>query len=633
MGELSIKLHETVHDMRQYEMKIGYIGLGALGSQLARRFLAAHELCVWDLNTAAAGQLAQDGAHVASSAAELARECDVVLLCLPRSADVRQLIFGPGGLAEGLSAGKLVIDQTSGIPGETRDMAQQLALQGVAMMDAAVSASPHIVSQGGATLMAAGPDDVYERALPVLRAISKTIYRCGTRVGDGQAMKIVNNAMNAGCRLGTLEVVAMGKKSGLSLECMTEVLNKGEGRNQTTEKMLPAIAQGKSSTNFGLSLMLKDVSQAVGLGMEADAPMPITNIVRGLLQIGANMLGDKAQLEDMIGLIESMAGTRLMQPGDEVASPGLTTSHRNAAALTVGYVGLGAMGGALARRLMASVKLHVFDAKRELVRQFEAEGAIAAPDLPALARTCDIIMLCLPSSADVREVLFGKSGLSDGLSAGKIVIDQTSGEPDETRRIAAELETVGVSMVDAPVSGEPGGAAAGMIAIMSGGAPEAHGQALPILESISSNLVYCGRVGNGHAVSLVSNAVSSLCRLVSYECVSAGFKYGLKLQDMSDVLHGSSGWSDAARKVLTAIVSGQQTADLQTQLMVKDLRLAAGVGIRFGAPMLISNAVRSLFEAGANQFGGTANIEEMAHYYEAMAGTKFQATGTSLAAI
>src|SRR5207344_2267178 len=101
------------------------------------------ELWVWDLNIAAAEPLARLGARVASSAAQLASECDVVLLCLPRSSDVRELIFGNGGLLGGLAPGKMVIDQTSGIPQETWSMAQQLAQDHVAMLDAAVSASPH----------------------------------------------------------------------------------------------------------------------------------------------------------------------------------------------------------------------------------------------------------------------------------------------------------------------------------------------------------------------------------------------------------------------------------------------------------------------------------------------------------
>ncbi len=448
-------------------MKVGYIGLGALGSELARRFLPTHEVRVWDIRRSAAEVFEQLGASVAATPAQLGQASDVVLLCLPRSSDVRQVIFGPEGLAQGLAPGKLVIDQTSGVPRETAEIAQQLAARGVSMMDAAVSASPHVVPQGGATLMASASDDVFERALPILKTITGTVYRCGTRVGDGQAMKMVNNAMNAGCRLGTLELVALGRKAGLSLDFMTEVLNKGAARNQTTEKMLPAIAQGKSSTNFALSLMLKDVNQAVSLGMDVGVPMPITNVVRGLLQIGANTLGDKALLEDMIGLIESMASTRLRQSQD-----------------------------------------------------------------------------------------------------------MTSGRASVT-----------VS-VDAPGGSE-----------------------------------------NERIVRLIENALASLCLMTTLECVTAGFKYGLSLEDMSTVLRKSSGWSVASQKLLPSLLSGQRMSPVELQGAVEDLKLAGALGVTHGAPMMISNAVRSLFEVGVNEIAGAPNCEAMAQsLYEAMSSIKLQAT-------
>ena len=218
-------------------MNIGFIGLGALGSNLARRFLAAHTLTVFDLDPPAMDRLATAGASAARTPAELARSCDVVLLCLPRSSDVEQASFGPAGLGEtltpGLTPGKLVIDQTSGVPYETRAMAARLGQRGVAMIDAAVSGSPQLELQGGATLMASGPAEAYAKAPPVLQVITPTVDRCGARVGDGQAMKMINNTMNCGCRLGTLEVVAMGHRLGLSLEAMRDTLNSGDARNQT----------------------------------------------------------------------------------------------------------------------------------------------------------------------------------------------------------------------------------------------------------------------------------------------------------------------------------------------------------------------------------------------------------------
>lgn len=296
-------------------MKVGYVGLGALGSQLARRFIGSAELWVWDINADARSTFADEpGVHVASSAAELAQKCDTVFICLPRSSDVRDMVFGENGLSGGLSPGSTIIDQTSGVPEETRQIAKELAKCDVALIDAAVSASPHIVPLGGATLMVAGPDQTFEKAKPALRIITETIYRCGLRVGDGQAMKIVNNAMNAACRLGTLEVAVLARKAGIPLTDMAVFLNRGSARNQTTDKMLPALAEGKTSTNFALSLMLKDVNQAVSLGMTVGAPMHVTNIVRGLLQIGLNTLDSKARLEDMVGVIETLAGTQLAAP-------------------------------------------------------------------------------------------------------------------------------------------------------------------------------------------------------------------------------------------------------------------------------------------------------------------------------
>jgi len=434
-------------------MKIGYIGLGALGSQLARRFLPDHSLCVWDINVAAAQALAAHGAEIAPTAAELARRSDIVFLCLPRSADVERVVLGTDGVAAGLSAGKLVIDQTSGVPETTRHIADVLAKSGIDMMDAAVSASPHVVAAGGATLMVAASDGVLERAMPALQAITGTIYRCGSRVGDGQAMKMVNNAMNAGCRLGTLEVVATGRKAGLSLARMSDFLSHSDARNQTTEKMLPALVQRKSSTNFALSLMLKDVTQAVSLGIAQRVPMPVTGIVRGLLQIGVNTLGNSAQLEDMVGLIESMAGTQL---ADDTASP--------------------------------------------------------APDR-SMARN------------------------------------------------DAEHDTV----------------------------------------------------------ELVASAIGALSRLISFECIAAGLRYGLTLDDMEQVINKSSGWSDASKSVFAELLGGARhnSADLKTMMARMDA--ACALGNDTGAPMLIANAVRCLLEQALNQIGESARISDLAAFYDGMA--------------
>jgi 3-hydroxyisobutyrate dehydrogenase len=602
-------------------MQIGYIGLGAMGGALARRLVATHPLIVLDINPSAVAAFRTLGARAASSAAELARQCDVVILCLPRSSDVHTVIFGRDGLAEGLSPGKLVIDQTSGVPSETNSFAAELAKLGVAMVDAPVAGGPRGADAGTITMMLSGPDDACERALSVLERIGPNVLRSGSRVGDGQAMKLVNNVMNACLRVGTLEIVAMGRKMGLSLKTMVDILNKGSGRNRITEVLLKDILRGVPSTNFGLPLMLKDVNQAITLGMQNGVPMPFANIARGLLQIGISTLGANSTLEQVVELIESMAASRISDLEADDVPQGLTSVGPDE--LTVGFVGLGTMGGALVRRLMLSRQMHVFDLRTDILRDFVSEGAIAANDLPSLARACHVIFVCVPTSADVRRAVFGPGGLAEGLSPGKIIVDQTTGDPVETRAIAADLKTLGVTLVDAPVSGGSRGAVAGTIAIMCGGPSASFEAVRPILGSISPNYVYCGQTGNGHLAKVINNAVASCNRLITYESAAMGFKYGLSVNNMATVLNKGSASSNASERILPALATGRATADFKLLLMAKDLRLASQIGFACGAPMMIANAVRGLFEVGVNELGGDANLDDMRRLFEAMAGIKF----------
>jgi len=298
-------------------MRVGYIGLGAMGGALARHLVGKHSLTVFDLNKAVVASFVEQGAKAAATCAELARECDVVLLCLPRSSDVQQVLFGPDGLAQGLARGAIVIDQTSGVPAETHGFAQRLAEQGVLILDAPVSGAMATAIAGTISIIASGPRAVFEQVEPLLKGISPNVFYCGERVGNGQTMKAVNNLMNVGCRLATLETVALGRKLGLPLEAMTEALNLTTGRTFTSQVMLPNIAAGKQSTKFHLALQVKDMNQAIMLGTTQGVPMPFAGVGRGLLQMALNTLGPQAQLEEIIGQVERMAGTLFVASVDK----------------------------------------------------------------------------------------------------------------------------------------------------------------------------------------------------------------------------------------------------------------------------------------------------------------------------
>lgn len=603
-------------------MHVGYIGLGVMGGALARRLLKAMPLTVWDINEAAVAEFAQLGAAVAPSAAELARRCDLVLLCLPRSSDVRQLLFRAGGLAEGLGPGKLVLDQTSGNPAETRAIAAEVASTGAVMFDAPVSGGAKGAAAGTIAIMTAGPQEAFERARPVLEAISPNVFRCGGTVGDAQAMKSLNNAMSAGSRLAAAETLALGRRMGLSLRCMNEIFNKGSARSRSTETMILPMIEGRSATDIALALMLKDLNQAVSLGTSCGAPTPLTAVVRGLLQAGVNLLGEGARYEEIIGLIARMAGTRFdPEPGAEPApAPGSASA---AAGLRVGYVGLGAMGAAIAGRLLQTRPLAVFDVDRGRARALEARGARVAPDLASLARECDVVMICVPTSTEVRAAIFGPGGLADGLSPGKIVVDQTSGDPVQTHAMATELASRGVALVDAAVAGGVHGAHAGTLAILCGGDPAAYAKVAPVLGAISPNSVYCGASGNGHVAKILNNALVFTNRAIVYEAASLGVRHGLALADIDRIINTSTGRSGASERVLPALARHAPTTDFRLELLIKDLRLAAELAAQCGAPMTLAAAARGIYQQGANQLGKDSNVDAMARLYEQMTGIEF----------
>jgi 3-hydroxyisobutyrate dehydrogenase len=176
------------------------------------------------------------------------------------------------------------------------------------------------------------------------------------------------------------------------------------------------------------------------------------------------------------------------------------------------------------------------------------------------------VLVCLPTSNEVRAVLFGENGVAGAHQPGAVVADMTTGDPNATKAIASELKSSGYSMelIDAPVSGGPHGAEAGTIAIMVGASDEQFARIKPTLEAISPNIFHCGRVGAGHTMKLVNNMVAAGVRAVTFEAVTMGVKNGLTLQKCAEVLDKSSGHSYTTQFTLPRMASGFAAANFQT---------------------------------------------------------------------
>ena len=293
----------------------------------------------------------------------------------------------------------------------------------------------------------------------------------------------------------------------------------------------------------------------------------------------------------------------------------------------IGYVGLGAMGGALARRLASAHPVMVLDREPRAVQALLDVGAVPAADIRELGKRCSTVLLCLPTSDHVRELLHGDEGLLASLSPGSLVVDQTSGDPAATRKLAAELAEHDVTLVDAPVSGGPPRALAGTISIMVGADDAAFERVQPVLSSLSTNVFRAGGVGAGHAMKLVNNVMSGAQRLLTFECLALAAKNGIPPETAFTILMAGGARNSFLENVVgPSILGGQPAPDFTLRLAHKDVRLACQMGAESGVPMPFGHVALEFLEACIEQLGADAKVDQAALVVERLAGTHIVAS-------
>jgi 3-hydroxyisobutyrate dehydrogenase len=295
--------------------------------------------------------------------------------------------------------------------------------------------------------------------------------------------------------------------------------------------------------------------------------------------------------------------------------------------MQLGYVGLGNMGAALARRLLSQQPMRVYDLNPAAMTRLAERGGVASQSPKALAAESDLVMTCLPTSKEVRDVIFGSDGLAAGLKKGSIIADMTTGDPNATRQMASDLAGAGITLIDAPVSGGPHGADAGTIAIMVGAPADIYARLKPVFETISPNIFHCGAIGNGHTMKLVNNVIAAGVRMATFEAVTMGIKAGLSLETCATVLAKGSARSYTTEITLPKFLRGELKTNFALGLMHKDVRLATELALRSAAPMPVANLVRELFQVAVNEEGADADVNCLVHLHERQARVDFAPKG------
>jgi len=290
--------------------RVAFLGLGAIGAPMAKHLAKApFELAVWNRTAAKATAFAAEGGPVraASSAREAAAKAEVVITCLPTSADVESLLDGKDGLLAGLEKGSVLVDCTSGDPAGSRRIAAKVAERGVAFIDAPVSGGVVGAQRGQLTVMVGGDAAALERARPVLQAFAGKIVHCGG-VGTGDALKAVNNALLAIHIWSCAEGLAALAKMGVSASTALDVINASSGRSNSSQNLFPERVVSRAfPRTFRLALLDKDVGIAAAVTREGRVPAPLIALTSELFRAAHNALGEEADHVEAVRLLEEWA--------------------------------------------------------------------------------------------------------------------------------------------------------------------------------------------------------------------------------------------------------------------------------------------------------------------------------------
>jgi 2-hydroxy-3-oxopropionate reductase len=294
--------------------RVGFIGLGIMGSGMSRNLLAAgFELTVHNRGPERMRPLAEAGAATAASPAELAAASDVVVVCVSDTPDVEAVLLGEQGVIHGARPGSLVVDMSTISPLATRRIAGRLAQRDVAMIDAPVSGGSEGAAKGTLSIMVGGAAGDVRRAMPYLEAMGRTITHVGP-AGAGQSCKLVNQILVVVTMLGVAEALVFAQAGGLDLERTLQAVDGGAGGSWMLSNRGSQAIRRDWRPGFTVDLQQKDLRLVLEAADEVGVPMLATGTVfqlyRTLQREGLGGEGNHA----LVKALERLSGVTLGAP-------------------------------------------------------------------------------------------------------------------------------------------------------------------------------------------------------------------------------------------------------------------------------------------------------------------------------
>ncbi|MFW3898714.1 NAD(P)-dependent oxidoreductase [Pseudomonas bharatica] len=268
-------------------LSLGFAGIGLMGLPMCRRLLAAgHKLTVWNRSPDKCAPLVAAGARQVQAPGELCEAADVVMLCLADTAVVREVVFGPDGIAGKARPGQLLVDFSSLEPSATREMAAQLkAATGMGWLDTPVSGGTPGAQAGTLAIMVGGDASDLERVRPALLSLGQRVTHMGG-VGAGQVTKACNQMIVACNALVIAEVVALAEKSGVDAGLIADALAGGFADSKPLQILAPQMAESRfEPVKWHVRTLLKDLDSAVKFSREQGVATPVSGLAAQLMRL------------------------------------------------------------------------------------------------------------------------------------------------------------------------------------------------------------------------------------------------------------------------------------------------------------------------------------------------------------
>lgn len=294
----------------------------------------------------------------------------------------------------------------------------------------------------------------------------------------------------------------------------------------------------------------------------------------------------------------------------------------------IGMLGMGTMGGPMARRLVESgFVVTGYEPDQARAGKAKADGVVLAASPARVAEASDIVLSSLPDVATVRRAYEAPDGAIAGARTGMIFIDVSTTDPESWREVAKAAKSRGVDCLDAPVSGGPADAGSGKLIFLIGGEAEILERCRPLLSVLGHEIHHIGPLGSGQILKIVNNVMSVGNVVVAAEAMVLGVRAGLDPQRLFDILSTSGGRSHHFLKRFPNVLAGDFTPYFGIALSRKDVALGLGLAASFGLPMPVTSAVRQAYEAAHAEGFGNLDMAGVIALYEKWAGVSVRGPG------